>query len=119
MKKRKLKKSKLSKEELPSVFLQPTGCCAFTQLRAVGGWTPEALDAILAAHAAEVKYSPVVPGYGHNASPTLWAACVIPGEEALVDALKACGFSHLKSIPRRRNYPTGVIKLFSRTFPKE
>lgn len=111
--------------------LQPTGCCAFTQLRADNDTTPEQLDSLLAQHARDVKrewggeehmhdlaevWEEVQGFLGLGGAPTLWAAVVMPFESSLFRMLQDRGFYLMKFIPRRNGYGRGEIAIMVKEF---
>jgi len=105
-------------KEETQVWLEYTGCCAFTQLRATGAWDEKEIDDWLAYQECEVakRHS---PDRGFGGAPTLFCMTVSPGEERLERALAERGFEHKMTLPRRKGYPPGEIKMWIRTFPIE
>ena len=99
----------------PHVWLEYTGCCAFTQLRATGRWREEEIDEVLAYQAGEVE-GEHSPERGFGGAPTLFCMTVSPHEGRLERALQRRGFEYLRTLPRRRGYPPGEIKMWIFTF---
>jgi len=102
----------------PNVWLEYTGCCAFTQLRATAGWRESEIDEVLAYQQGEVagEHS---PERGFGGAPTLFCMTVSPHEGRLEATLRKRGFIHHMTLPRRRGYPPGEIKMWIFTFKVE
>jgi hypothetical protein len=102
--------------------IEPTGCCAFAQLRADEGTSLENLQQLLKDHAWYVQNfnkvgSPLSP-YHQIGAPQVWAITT-PSERELARKLEFLGFEFIREMERRRGYPKGKIKLWIKTFSKE